>query len=153
MASSRFSFRRRNHFGPRLPRCFRLRGHGSLKLYRKSDVLSEAETSVWYPFQAAAGKFMDEHASVIMNGVKTVVTTFTINIMTGTSLLPPRALNHFQKCISIFSISFSLQLIWWNKIYKIEHSYINAITRSWRIHKLLLHILFYQDSIRIIYRL
>lgn len=110
MGSSHFSFRR-NHFGPRLSPCFRLRGHGSLELYRKSDVLSEAEASVWYPFQAVAEKFMDEHASVIMNGVKTVMTTFTINIMTETSLLLLRALKHFQKCASIFSISFSLQLI------------------------------------------
>lgn len=39
---------RRNHFCSCLPCSFRLRGHGSLQLHRKSNVLSKSETSVTF---------------------------------------------------------------------------------------------------------
>lgn len=48
---------RRDHFGPSLPCGFCLRGHGSLQLHRKPNVLSKSGTSVPTPFVSLSSTF------------------------------------------------------------------------------------------------
>lgn len=73
MGSSHLSFRC-NHFGPRLPRSFRLRGHGSLELHRKSDVLSESRGIRWISVCDTIGdrKYMNKYASAIVSDLKMI---------------------------------------------------------------------------------